>query len=288
MEQEKQTLREFLASEVKKYKGVAVPVRTGFLKRKLIKQLPCRKLHPNPDDEFTFPEIGPNDGIISDYVEHIRTCQNYGMPIFDEPLIVQQIRPDGYMLLNGHHRWAAAMKMGIRKVPVEIVNLTQAVDIKKMLKNSKNHMRATLDLDEVVFRPSRDELTEKPQSVFFRRRYPEHLRLGIPGLFSYLNLHGYDIWVYSANYYSLEHIRRLFLLYHVNVTGIVTGTGRKSKDPSMKKMDSMIAEQYPVTVNIDEKSVVRIENNNFDEYQVADSGAGWSAAVMDIIEKMKK
>jgi len=56
----------------------------------------------------------------------------------------------------------------------------------------------------------------------------------------------------------------------------------------MKKMDSMIAEQYPVTVNIDEKSVVRIENNNFDEYQVAESGAGWSAAVMDIIEKMKK
>ena len=288
MEKDKQSFRDFIASEVKKYKGVAVPVWTGFLKRHLIKELPCRKLHPNPDDEFTFPDIGPNDGIISDYMEKIRHNQLYGVRIFEDPLIVQQIRPDGYMLLNGHHRWAAAIRMNLAKVPVQIVNLTQAVDIKKMLQNSRNNKRATLDLDEVVFRPAQDELAEKALPFFVRRRYPEHLRLGIPALFSYLNLHGYDIWVYSSDYHSLDHIRRLFLLYHVNVTGIVTGTGRKSKDPFMKKMDTMIAEHYPVTVHIDEKSVVRIENSDFDEYPIADSGAGWSAAVMDVIEKMKK
>ena len=43
---------EFIAEEIKQYKGVYVPVKAGLLRRALIRWAPCDKLHPNPDDEF--------------------------------------------------------------------------------------------------------------------------------------------------------------------------------------------------------------------------------------------
>lgn len=73
-----------------------------------------------------------------------------------EPLTIEKLYPHGYLLLNGHHRWAAAMRVGLRRVPVEIVNLAQESDIKKILENSKHNKRVTLDLDEVVFKSNDD------------------------------------------------------------------------------------------------------------------------------------
>ena len=35
---------EFIASEVKKYKGIYVPVKAGMLRRALIRQAPCSSL----------------------------------------------------------------------------------------------------------------------------------------------------------------------------------------------------------------------------------------------------
>ena len=141
-----------------KYKGVYVPVKAGLLRRFLITKLPPDKLHPNPDDEFCFPEIGPNYQIVSNYESEMRQFRNDRMGgsvyahigAFD-PLYVQKIRPDGYMILNGHHRWAAARRVGLKTVDVKIVDLTQQSDIKKMLSSARHDKRVTLDLDEVVF-----------------------------------------------------------------------------------------------------------------------------------------
>ena len=55
------------------------------------------------------------------------------------------------MILNGHHRWAAALRLGFKTVPVKIVNLTQQTDIEKMLAASKHDKRVSLDLDETIF-----------------------------------------------------------------------------------------------------------------------------------------
>ena len=106
---------------------------------------------PNPEDEFTFPDIGPNMGIISSYVSQFVDNMKRGLPLMDEPLYVQKIRPSGYMLLNGHHRWAAALRLSIKKVPVSIVNGVYEADIKKILESSTHEKRATLDLDEIIF-----------------------------------------------------------------------------------------------------------------------------------------
>lgn len=66
---------QFLAAEVAKYKGIAVPRRAGLLERALRRLVKAEKIHPNPDDEFCMPEIGPNYEIITHYGEAIRDAQ---------------------------------------------------------------------------------------------------------------------------------------------------------------------------------------------------------------------
>ena len=102
---------QFIADEVKKYKGVYAPVKAGILRRALIRWAPCDSLHPNPDDEFCSPKVGPNYRIISEYMNSFRLERRHSKQYCEEPLIVEKIRPDGYLILNGHHRWAAALRL---------------------------------------------------------------------------------------------------------------------------------------------------------------------------------
>lgn len=163
-----------------------MPVKTAFLKRAFVRVMPMRKLHPNPEDEFCDLKIGPNYEIISHYQHEIWVAKKQRrIRDLEEDLIVEKIRPDGYMLLNGHHRWAAAKRMGLRSVPVRIVNLTHAGDIKKMLKNAKHDKRVALDLDEVVFVSGEDTATEKALPFPANRVYKERVRYGIPALFRF-------------------------------------------------------------------------------------------------------
>ncbi len=116
-------LKKLLAEEVSKYKGIAIPVRVSWPHRVFTKTLPLTKLHPNPAVEFCFPEIGPNDSIISGYVKDFCRFRedNMGAKMVRcnalEPIQVEKIKPNGYMILNGHHRWAAAMRAGQDKMP---------------------------------------------------------------------------------------------------------------------------------------------------------------------------
>lgn len=62
----------FLAEEISKVKGIAYPVKAGFLRRVFIRRAACSKLHPNPNDEFCSREIGPNYEIMSRYMSEYR------------------------------------------------------------------------------------------------------------------------------------------------------------------------------------------------------------------------
>ena len=287
---------EFLAGEIKKYKGVCVPVKAAFLTRVFVKKAALSELHPNPGDEFSMPEIGPSYTIIADYESRYRKLQkgSFMQVYLDdiEPLIVEKMRPDGYMILNGHHRWAGAMRAGLKDIPIRIVNLTQEVDIRKMLQASRHNKRVTLDLDEVVFRAGNDALTEKALPFPLNRIYKERVRLGIPALFHYLTKNGYDIWVYTAQYYSVEYIQHFFRKYLVHVNGIVTGTARKTQTGSdtRKKIEKLIADKYQYTIHIDNGTVLRTFSNrkDFEESAVDGSSAEWSQQIMDIIREMEK
>ena len=108
--------QEFLEAELSSIRGLWYPVRPLLLTRLLVRHARVNKLHPNPDDEFCDPKIGPHYGIIAKYEREMRRdgldtigsaeTEEAGSSL-GEPLEVQKIRPDGYMILNGHHRWAA-------------------------------------------------------------------------------------------------------------------------------------------------------------------------------------
>ena len=152
----------------------------------MVRKISPFKLHPNPDDEFCNPKIGPNYQIISGYEQKIRSSLPYDIPPFDEPLIVQKITPGGYMLLNGHHRWAAARSCDMDPVPIKIVNLTSESDVQQMLSESDRTKRVTFDLDEVVFSSEEGYYEIIPQSLL-GKKVKEQIRLGIPALFRFFN-----------------------------------------------------------------------------------------------------
>ncbi len=284
----------FLQTEVDKVKGIAYPVKAGLLRRLLVSEVPCSKLHPNPDDEFCFPEIGPNYEIISGYVSDYARYQKdlaFARSSVREPIEVERIRPDGYMILNGHHRWGAACKVGRERLRVRIVNLTQQKDIEKMLKSSRNRKRVSLDLDEVVFRPKEDSALEKPLPFPFSRIYRERLRKGIPALFQTMKRKGYDIWIYSARNYSVDYLQHYFLHYFVKVTGIVTGTARKGPagTDTRKELEKRLSEKYTSTVHIDSGTVFCTfpEEKRFEEYRLSGNPETWSREVIEVFEKMR-
>lgn len=285
---------EFLKEEINRTKGVYYPVRAGFLRRILIKETATKNLHPNPEDEFCFPNIGPNYEIVSKYERQFRQgayseINKLGESTAAEPLMVQRARPDGYMLLNGHHRWGGAYKAGISRMRIKIVNLTQEKDIKKMLQSSQSDKRVTLDLDEVVFRNPEDGCVEKPLPFPMNRHFKERIRLGVPALFRYLNDHSYDIWVYTSNYYSMEYIRYMFKHRGVRLTGIVTGTGRKgAKVGASVDLKKMMEDQYKSTIHIDNDLILRTFSGSKEHDEVALSGAPetWSREVLDALQKM--
>ena len=282
---------EFIAEEVRAIKGVYVPVKAGLLRRALIRQTRCAKLHPNPDDEFCMPKVGPNYGIISDYMSRFREERAHSRQYCDERLVVEKIRPDGYLILNGHHRWAAALRLGYPRIPIEIVDLTDETDVRAILKRSNHDKRVALDLDEVVF-ANGDAPMERALPFPVRKVYKERLRLGIPALFRFLNKKGYDVWVYTAGYYSADYIRRLFRKYHVHISGAVTGLGRKTADAAKvrKEMETLIGNKYPVTIHIDSDMLLRVSGRTkeVDEFAIGGSAAEWSQRVMEIIGKIDR
>ena len=257
---------DYLKEEISKYQGIYVPVKASLLQRLLVRRAKCGQLHPNPDDEFCYPEIGPNEEIISRYVEQIKAAQRQNFKkIFHEAITVQKIRPDGYLILNGHHRWAAAYQWRLPSVPIQIVNLTQPSDLQEMFRNAKSDKRVTFDLDEVVFCPENaTEMMEKPPRFPMNAYFKERLYLGIPALFDFFRKNGYDVWVYSKNYYSMDYIRHLFQSYHVYLSGIVTGTKRKHVEAPEKiqQIEKQMKDTYKVTLHVDRESLVWVDNRS--------------------------
>ena len=288
----KTDLEIFIEEEALKIKNTGVPVKASLLERLLVRKSSCKRLHPNPEDEFTFPDIGPNMEIISSYVARFKDNINKGLPLMDEPLFIQKIRPSGYMLLNGHHRWAAAIRLGIKRVPVSVVNAVFDGDIRVMLERSTHEKRATLDLDEVVFAAPGEEHVEKHGSLFRFGLQKKRLRLGIPALFKKLKVRGYDIWVYSREFYSIDDLRRYFKHYSVSVDGIITGMKKQTSKggASRQRVEEMIRDKYQTTIHIDRDLILvtKARSNDFREIAI-DCGPGeWSGTVADAIDGIEK
>ena len=282
--------KSYIASEVKKYEGVYVPLKASLLERAVKRSARTIDLHPNPDDEFSFPNIGPHDGIIAKYERRFRDTGKVKENPWDDSIMVQKIHPNGYMILNGHHRWAAALRADINRVPISIINLTHETDIKKMLSESKHDKRVTLDLDEVVFCDPDKTAAEKPLIFPINKIYKERIRQGIPSLLHILSKNGYDIWVYTKDYYSYDYISAYFKKYSVKLDGIITGVARKTKEKAEigKKITDLFNARYKETLHIENNNVLRTFSNKkeFEDIEIKENENGWAYAVINIIKEM--
>ncbi len=279
-------LMNFIQEDLKKYDGIRMPLKAGLLERLLVRRARCSKLHPNPDDEFCMPSIGPNYGIISDYAFKIKSGKYWGEDIQAEPLYVEKMYPHGYMILNGHHRWAAMLRLKRWLIPVQIVNVTTDADIDNILKRTSSQKRVSFDLDEVVF--CDDGVSEKKPFFVHGPVKKERIRLGMPALTHYLAQNGYDIWAYTQKYYSDDDIRRYLRACHVKVHGVITGYSRKrwTKNKLGEQIEKKIMEKYHTTLNITNDEIIKIEKKSggFEQYDLNCDAADWSKSVMNIIK----
>lgn len=97
-------------------------VKASLLEKLFVHFADPDRLHVNPDDEFAMLSVGPSERIIQDYVKMIPMLRRGDQDIFPEPVLVSKLKSDGYMIINGHHRWAAALKTGVDKLRIKIVN----------------------------------------------------------------------------------------------------------------------------------------------------------------------
>ena len=289
----KTQLAEYVSNDIEKQKGISIPVHAGLLERLLVRKTACSNLHPNAEDEFSMDSVGPSYRIIGEYETKFREALRFERRVFDEPLMVEKLHPRGYLLLNGHHRWAAAMRCNIKKVPIKIVNCATESDIRTILEKSQHDKRVAIDLDEVIFRNPDCKYLEKKAFLFpMSLRFKQRVRLGIPALFYYLVKHDYDIWVYAADFYSIDDIQKFFRAYSVHVDGIITGVVKREQNnsESEKRMKELINNKYQMTLHIDNDSVIETHNSTkeFSDYEINASEEECAKKAIAIIEEIEK
>ena len=116
------SLMKRIQEDIKDYPDGREIVEADVLEMLSIREVPVDELHPNPKDDFCNPAVGPNEGIVEDYIEEAVSDMEAGAVSFDKPIMVSKTKPDGYVIINGHHRWAAAVKVGLDRVRIIVVN----------------------------------------------------------------------------------------------------------------------------------------------------------------------
>lgn len=111
-----------IQDDVAKYSKGREMVRANFIDILTVRHLPPDQMHANPDDDFVNPNIGPNEEILEKYIEEAKRNLQMGEVSFDEAIMVSKLEDGEYMIVNGHHRWAAAIKVGLTEVRVVVVN----------------------------------------------------------------------------------------------------------------------------------------------------------------------
>ena len=111
-----------IQEDLAKYQNRRETVRASIMEVLTVRFLSPDRMHPNPEDEFCDPEVGPNESIVEDYVEEATKNLVCGADSFDEAILVAKMEEGGYLIINGHHRWAAAVKVELKRVRVAIAN----------------------------------------------------------------------------------------------------------------------------------------------------------------------
>lgn len=281
--------RKYVIDDLRNHKGLYHPVKAPlFMRIKTINMNP-KKLHPNPEDEFSVEEIGPNWEIVNDYEKSIRLNLEVDLQMFPEPLMVTKLDKGGYMLLNGHHRWLAALNVQVPRffkglgykipnVPVKIVNVTGEEDIYKVVNKSSRDKCVTIDLDEVLL------IDDSPKAPF-NRIYKINLRENASLLICELKRMGFDVWVYTGSYMSAAYINGLFKVNNCKVDGVVNGINGKTKVVNLR---DIFRNKYKHIVHVDNSTITCVDTK-LKDYEIVDitsDESGWAAAVVEMVKQL--
>lgn len=258
-------------------------VKASLIERLSIRKMDPGKMHPNPEDEFSMESIGPNFEIVSNYAEYIRINRKLSKDLFDKPVVVEKMKHNGYMLLNGHHRWYAAMRMGLDKIRVKIVNPVHDEDIVRMLESTTNTCTAVFDLDEVLLATGNMKVAEIQES-FLANKVPVRLKAGVPEVIRALQEKGFDIWVYTGEYYSEGEINLLFEVYDLKITGAMNAVRQKGKGYTQESKQRF-NQKYKETLHIDNSSILitHTESKEFNHIEFGDK-ADWAGKILDYLK----
>ena len=116
------SLMKRVQEDLEKYNGRRELVQANFIDILTVRHLSPDQMHVNPDDDFVNPKVGPNEEIVDKYIDEARRDMEMGKMSFDEAIMVSKLEEGEYMIVNGHHRWAAAIKVGLTEVRVVVVN----------------------------------------------------------------------------------------------------------------------------------------------------------------------
>lgn len=284
--------KKYVLEDIKNHNVLFHPVKAPIYERIKAKMVDPKILHPNPEDEFAMENIGPNWEIEGNYEQIIRDNLSVDKDAFDEPLMGTKLDKGGYMLLNGHHRWMAALSVEVPKghavfkkyvnpkVPLKVVNVTVEEDIYKVVNKSNRHKCVTIDLDEVL-------LVDKQMKGLLGRVYKANLRDNASLLVREMHRMGFDVWAYTGSYLSEIYIRGLFKINKCNVDGVVNGVNGKGKSV---KLRDIFRSKYKSIAHVDNSAITIVDTETRD-YEILDIQAdndGWAAAVVEKITHFEK
>lgn len=277
------SFKQEILDELNYYTTFTKPVKTFFLVRSLIRNLPLSRMHPNPEDEFTHPDIGPNEEILKEYTTKFAKARTDFGSLGISPIIVQRLNTGGFMILNGHHRWLAAKRVGLKKLPVIVTNATHEKDILAKMKKSNHTMCVSFDLDEVLIsKEGNFPIDELPFPK--NKLYPMPLRKNAGDLFSALQELGFDVWVYTCNYLSPEKIQRTFKAHHGKADAIINGI----KHPkSNQKLKNAFTQKYQIIVHIDTEHLLWV-NTALKDYDIYDlpQDETWASTAAEKVKEL--
>ena len=261
--------------------GLAKPIHALLAERMLVKKARVDKLHPNPDDEFSDPAIGPNFEIVSAYSEDYRRRVQLETLWETEPLMVEKLNIGGYRILNGHHRWYAAMRANVSELPIKILNTVPVEKILSRLETSENERAAAFDLDEVLLCTDA-ALSDKALSFPNSIKYKELLRRNAGLLITELQSMGFDVWIYTGNFTPESHIRGLLKAHRAKGAKNVGVINFIRHNKRNKRIVSAISNKYKLLVHGDNEgfTVTDPKTKEFESYSLDLSGKDWSSAMI--------
>jgi len=159
-------------------------------------------------------------------------------------------------------------------------------------KNNFDKMRVSFDLDEVLFVDPTTHKTEGRLSFPLCVIYKERLRLGTPALIHKLQKLGYEVWVYTSSYRSINYIKGLFWWYGVKFDGIINAQRHleEVQKNSARILPQKVPSRYKISLHIDDETVICSYGREFgfDTYQLDAEDDEWKEKVIAKAEEVKK